>query len=114
MKKEFAVFTGGTVNLITTTMHGSSIETRVLKPTKGKGVRVVAVLIGMNRKEVVQWDNALDTAGNHAKAARLLAAQWSEGVLAPYGDRHRVAHLDGVRTIKGWSFRIVHRSQLVG
>jgi hypothetical protein len=114
MKKEFAVFTGGKVNLITTAMHGSSIETRVLKPTKGKGVRVVAVLIGMNRKAVVQWDDTLGKAGNHAKAARMLAAQWSDEELAPYGEQHRVAHLDGVRTINGWSFRVVHRSQLGG
>jgi hypothetical protein len=111
-KEEHAVLVGGKVNMITTLLRSSSIETRVLKPTSFKGARIKAVLIGMNRKAVVNWDHSLDVAGNHCKAARALAAEWSENELAAYGDGHRVAHLNGCRTINGWCFQVIHRNEL--
>lgn len=51
-----------------------AIETKYLAPTNHRGSRVLVK--AQAGRMMVEWDDALDSDGNHNRAARLFAKKW--------------------------------------
>lgn len=79
-----------------------AIQTKFLGPTNHRGMRIKARCFGGTL--VIPWDDALDTANNHARAAKALSDKlgWSE-----FND------LIGGTTKEGYVFVLVPKSKNV-
>ncbi len=56
-----------------------SIETRYIGPTDKRGSRVKVTASGRKDSVTVEWDDALDSDGNHAAALLAAVRKWGDG-----------------------------------